>query len=300
MTGPAQDFGSTAAAELARALPPRGFGPLARALLRCGEAAGALACALRIRRRVVLDNLARAFPSRSAAERRQLARATYLSLGRSLAEIALARRLPDARLEAWVRFDRFDRYETARAQGRGVVVAVAHFGNWELLGRACGRRGVRLTAITRRLRGRFNRWLVSARREGGLRELPEKDATSDALALLRRGEVLAVIVDQNMLPRRGIFVDFFGAKACTTPAAAVLALRSGAPLLAAFPVRQPDGTHLVRVEGPFTAPPGARAPEAVRALTQQLTLAVERAVREHPAQWFWLHRRWKTRPPGER
>ena len=283
---------------MSQALLPRGFGPLAHLLLRLGEATGALAYALGIRRRVTLENLARAFPSRSVDERREIARAVYQSLGRSLAEIALARRLHDSRLEEWVRFEQFERYEAAAAQGRGVVVAVAHFGNWELIARACAHRGVKLTAITRRLRGRFNRWLLSARREGGLRELPDKDPTHDALALLRRGEVLAVIVDQNMLPRRGIFVDFFGAKACTTPAAAVLSLRSGVPLIAAFPIRQPDGTYLVRVEGPFTAPPGARAPEAVRALTQQLTLAVERVVREHPAQWFWLHRRWKTRPPG--
>lgn len=271
-------------------------GPLARLLLWLGEAAGSLAFALGVRRAVALDNLARAFPERDEAGRRSLARAAYASLGRSLAEIALARRLSDAALEEQVRFEHFERYEQAHAQGRGVVVAVAHFGNWELFARAAARRGVLLTAITRRLSGRFNRWLVAARREGGMRELPDKDATRDALALLLRGETLAVVVDQNMLPRRGIFVDFFGAQACTTPAAAVLSLRSGAPLVAAFPVRQPDGTYLVHIEGPFTAPAGARTSEAVRALTQELTWAVERAVRAHPEQWFWVHRRWKTRP----
>jgi KDO2-lipid IV(A) lauroyltransferase len=273
-------------------------GPLARLLLWLGEGAGALAFALGVRRAVALDNLARAFPERGEAARRSLARAAYASLGRSLAEVVLARGLSGAALEEQVRFEDFERYEQARAQGRGVVVAVAHFGNWELLARAVARRGVPLTAITRRLRGRFNRWLLAARREGGMRELPDKDATRDALALLRRGETLAVVVDQNMLPRRGIFVDFFGAQACTTPAAAVLSLRSGAPIIAAFPVRQPDGTHLVYFEGPFAVPAGARASEAVWALTQELTWAVERAVRAHPEQWFWVHRRWKTRPDG--
>ena len=153
-----------------------------------------------------------------------------------------------------------------------------------------------LTAITRALRGRLNQQILAARHEGGLRELPDKGSTGAALRLLRRGETLAVVVDQNMRPSRGIFVDFFGEPACTTPAAAVLALRAGAPLLAAFPVRGPDGTHLVRVEGPFAAPPGARGRSAVQALTQEVTRAVERAVREHPDHWFWVHRRWKTRP----
>jgi KDO2-lipid IV(A) lauroyltransferase len=271
-------------------------GPFSRLLLWLGSVLGTLAYALGIRRAVALENLARAFPDLDPSQRRALARRTYRSLGRALAETALARRLADAELAELFHFDRFDRYQEAAAAGRGVVFAVAHFGNWELLARACARRGMPLTAITRRLRGPFNRWLLGARREGGMRELPDKHATHDALSLLRRGEVLAVIVDQNMLRRRGIFVDFFGTPACTTPAAAVLALRSGAPVLAAFPVRAADGTHRVLFEGPFAAPAGLRTADAVRALTQEITSALECAVRAHPEHWFWVHRRWKTRP----
>ena len=269
----------------------------ARFLLALGGGLGQLAYLLRIRRRVALDNLRRAFPERSERERRAIARRAYRQLGVSLAEVAVARRLPDAALAELVQFEGWERYEAARAHGKGVVVAVAHFGNFELLARAAARRGVPLTAITRRLRGRANAQLLAARREGGLRELPEKGSTSDALAVLRRGETLAVVVDQNMRPKRGIFVDFFDSLACTTPAAAVLSLRSGALLLAAFPVRRPDGTHLVRLEGPFTT--RRRGSAAVHALTQEVTQAVERAVRAHPDHWLWVHRRWKTRPPGE-
>ena len=275
--------------------------PFSRFGLRIGTAIGHLAYLIGFRRKVALDGLRRAFPELSERERRRLARAAYAQLGRSLAEVALVRRLPDGDLEDLVSFRGWERFESARAQGRGVVVAVAHFGNWELLARAAARRGVRLTAITRKLRGAVNRRLVAARREGGLRELPDKGSTRAALALLRRGETLAVVVDQNMRPRRGIFVDFFGEQACTTPAAAVLSLRSGAPLLAAFPVRQPDGTHLVEIHGPFTTELHGHA--AVVALTQALTAAVEAAVRAHPDHWFWVHRRWKTRPslaPGVR
>jgi Kdo2-lipid IVA lauroyltransferase/acyltransferase len=269
-------------------------GTVERIVLRCGAALGRLAYLMGFRRRVALDGLARAFPAIPEPQRRRIAGAAYAQLGTSLAEIALAPRIADSDLERLVRFDGWERYEAARAQGRGVVVAVAHFGNWELLARACARRGVSLTAITRRLRGRANERLLSARREGGLRELPDKGSTNEALALLRRGETLAIVVDQNMRPRRGIFVDFFGTPACTTPAAAVFALRSGAPLVAAFPVRQPDGTHLVEVRGPFTT--GLRGHAGVLALTQQVTSAVEEAVRAHPDHWFWVHRRWKTRP----
>jgi len=266
-----------------------------RVLLGLGRALAALAWLLRIRRRVVLDNLARAFPEKSARERTQLGRAVFRSLGESLGEMALARSLPDPRLAEWVEFDGFERFTEASARGRGVVVAIAHFGNWELLGWACARRGVRLSLIGRNLRGFWNRKLVVSRERSGMGQLPDRGSSKEALRRLRQGEVLALAIDQNMRPRRGIFVDFFGYPACTTPAAAVYALRAGAPILAAFPVRDVDGRHRVLVQGPFAAPPGVHGHAAVVALTQQLTAAVEQIVRAHPEQWFWLHRRWKTR-----
>ena len=249
-----------------------------------GAALGVLAYWLGIRRRVALDNLARAFPEKPPAERRKLARAAYAQLGRSLAELALP--MPP------VEFDGWEIYEKARAQGCGVVVAIAHYGNFELLARAVAKRGVKLTLIGRRLRGAFNRRLVASR---GVHTLPDRGSSGAAVAALRRGEVLAIAVDQNMRPSRGVFVDFFGTPACTTPAAAVYALRAGAPLIAAFPARSKNRTHVVKVCGPFET--SERGHRAVIDLTQKVTRAVEQAVRDHPDHWFWVHRRWKTRPP---
>ena len=261
----------------------------ARMLLAIGAALGRLAYFLGIRRRVSLENLARAFPGRT--DLRKLARAAYAQLGRSLAEVLLVRRVPDAFLERLVSFDGWERYERALAAHKGVVVAVAHFGNFELLARAVHERGEKVTLIGRRLRGWFNRWLVQGR---GIVTLPDRGSSAAALAALKRQEVLAIAVDQNMRPKRGIFVDFFGTQACTTPAAAVFSLRAGAPLIFAYPVRQPDGSHLVRIRGPFETSQTGHA--AVVDVTQQVTKAVEAAVRERPDHWFWVHRRWKTRP----
>ena len=250
-----------------------------------GAALGVLAYWLGIRRRVALENLARAFPEKPEQERRRIARDAYAQLGRSLFELFLP--MPQ------VEFDGWEIYEKARAEGRGVVCAIAHYGNFELLARAVARRGVKLTLIGRRLRGAFNRWLVESR---GIRTLPDRGSSAAAVAALRGNEVLAIAVDQNMRPSRGVFVDFFGAPACTTPAAAVYALRTGAAILFAYPVRSGSGTHVVKVCGPFET--RERGHRAVLDLTQQLTRAVESAVRAHPDHWFWVHRRWKTRPPG--
>jgi KDO2-lipid IV(A) lauroyltransferase len=272
------------------------WGPFARAFLWFGERLGALAYLLGIRRAVALDGLTRAFPAKTGPELRRLARSSYRQLGRSLAELLLVRRASDEQLQRLVRFDGWEKYEAALAKGRGVVCAIAHFGNFELLAREVPRRGVQLSVIVRRLDDRFGRWIEGDRSRRGAKPLASRGSSQAALSALRHNEVLAVAIDQNMRPSRGIFVDFFGTQACTTPAAAVFALRAGATLLAAFPVRQPDGTHLVHVHGPFETTLAGRA--AVQQLTQALTRAVEDEARAHPDHWYWVHRRWKTRPQG--
>ena len=196
--------------------------------------------------------------------------------------------------ERVLRFEGWEIYQSAQAQGRGVVCAVAHFGNFELFARVAARRGFKPSIIVRNLGDAFSRWLFRSRMRTGVRQLPDRGSSKAALAVLRRGELLAIVVDQNMRPSRGIFVDFFGEKACTTPAPAVFSLRSGAPIIAAFPIRRPDGTHLVTVRGPFQTALSGHA--AVEDLTQQITRVVEDEVRAHPDHWFWVHRRWKTRP----
>lgn len=262
------------------------------ALLRLGEWLGSLAWLLGVRRSVALDGLKRAFPSLSAAGRRRIGRASYRQLGRSLAELLLP--LGDQELDRAVRFGNQEILDAALARKGGVVCALAHFGNFELLARVAARRGIKASVIIRPLRDAFGRWLTRTRQRTGVRQLSDRGSSREALSALRRGELLGLLVDQNMLPSRGIFVDFFGEKACTTPAAAVFALRCGSPLIAAFPLRQPDGTHLIRLRGPFTTPLSGHA--AVVDLTRQVTSAVEQEVREHPDHWFWVHRRWKTRP----
>jgi KDO2-lipid IV(A) lauroyltransferase len=272
----------------------------ARLFLRLVEGIGLIAYWLGLRKRIALDNLRRALPERTESERRAIARAAYRQLGRGLGELIAWRNLSDSELKGVVEFVDWDRWEAAHADRRGVIMAVTHFGNWELAARAAVRRGMDLTTITRTLRGPLNERLLSYRRNRGMRELPDKGSSVAALRLLRQGESLGVVVDQNMRLSRGIFVDFFGTPACTTPAPAILALRTGAPILLVFDLRAPDGTHRIRFDGPLSVPAAPTFHSTVVALTQELTRAVERMVRAHPEYWFWVHRRWKTRPEAER
>jgi KDO2-lipid IV(A) lauroyltransferase len=267
-----------------------------RVLGALGASLGALAHALGIRRRVVAANLALAFPEKSPAERAAIASANYRHAGRSVLEVFSAPRLTATQVDALLEYRGFEIFERLFAEGRGVVVASAHLGSWELLAAACGRRGIPMNLVTRTLAGRSNAALQRARARSGVTEIAPRGALAAGDAALRRGEVVVNLVDQNMLPKRGVFVRFFGEWACTTPATSLMAMRTGAPVLVAVAVNLPDGRTRLCVEGPFELPRQGGVARRARAHTQQLVAVVERYIRAEPAQWFWLHRRWKTRP----
>jgi KDO2-lipid IV(A) lauroyltransferase len=262
-----------------------------------GEGLGHLAHALGLRRRVVLENLAQVFPEQTPEQRQALARAHYGHLGRAAMEFFRAGSWTDADWDARIDPFEWSVWQRAHAEGNGSIVAVAHLGNFELLAAYGAHRREPLTVVTRQLRGTFNRAWLALRGELGVRELRGRNVIAQMLGVLRERGVLAVVIDQNMLPKRALFVPLFGRQAATTPAPAVLAERTGAPVVLAALARLPDGRFRVRVLGPFRSH-GAGA-EAQQALMAELNAALEGLIRAYPEQWFWVHRRWKTRPPGE-
>ncbi len=271
-------------------------------LLVLGGLVAWVAWTLRIRRRVVLDNLRRAFPDRPEQERRAIARETYRNLGRMAAEFLLSPRLTPDELASIFVYEGWDRYEAARAGGKGVIACTAHFGNFEMLAAVHTLRGVPITMITRRMGDSFvTRLWRRTRARAGVEDLVIRrgETLRAARRALERGRVLGYVIDQNQPARRAIFPTFFGIPAATSPTPAVLALRTGAAVVFIVAIPLPDGRHRVVIEGPLeVARTGDRARD-VLAFTQDLNDRLERHVREHPALWYWLHRRWKTRPPGE-
>lgn len=279
---------------------PRPVPPWIRRVL--GAIAGAiawLAWVAGIRRRVVLENLRLAFPQRSEAERRAVGRATYRHLGRMAPEFLLASRLTPAELERIFVYEGWERFEAASARGRGVIVCTAHFGNFEVLAAAHNLKGFPITTITRRMgRNAFNDLWRRARLRAGVEDLVvEKGETLRAARrALARGRVLGYVIDQNQPRRRAVFPTFFGVPAATSPTPAVLAFRTGAPVLFMVALPLPDGRHRVVIEGPLPLPATGDHRRDVLAFMQDLNDRLERRVKEHPELWYWLHRRWKTRP----
>ena len=261
-------------------------------------AAGLAMAPLRARRRTAVQQLRVAFPERDEAWARRTARASYAHVAReALAALRLARAGTDAVLRS-TEVRGLDRLNAALAAGRGVVIVAGHFGNWEVSGAALAARGVPLDAIVQRQRNPLiDREIARMRERLGMRVIYRTRAPKEALRALRGGRAVAFVADQNA-GRHGVFVPFFGRLASTHRGAALMALRTGAPVFLLTAVRTGDDRYEVALEAVETARDG-ELEAAVERLTAEYTAALELAIRAAPEQYFWVHRRWKTRPREE-
>jgi KDO2-lipid IV(A) lauroyltransferase len=251
------------------------------------------------RRRIAVDNLARAFGARlGAPERGALARANFRHLGETVLECCRLFFGPAGAMHARVRIEGVEHIKAALAEGRGALYLTAHFGNWELLAASHLGAGLPpLNVVIRPLDNPFLDALVARGRERGqLRLIPKRAAVKGVQAALARGECVGILLDQNA-GRQGVFVPFFGEAASTSRSLAVLALKTGAPVVPAFIHRVPDGDHQITLEPPLALCRTGQRDRDVVLNTARFTEVIERQVRTHPEQWFWVHRRWKTRPP---
>jgi KDO2-lipid IV(A) lauroyltransferase len=273
---------------LLQVLPSGVVDGLARAVAACAWVLG-------IRRRVTMDNLAHAFPERSDEERRAIARGAYANMARVVVDALRTLGVTRAELLAEVDVEDFGPVERALAAGKGLLVATAHLGSWEIFGAAMAQR-VPLHAVVRPLRGGVNARLVEARERSGLKLIPARGALASMVAALRKNEVVAMLLDQAIGGKHALFVPFFGRPAATTPALSMAALRTGAPTLVVVALRH-DGRLGFRVEGPFEVTSSGDRQRDLQDHTARVTAALERIIREAPDQWLWLHRRWKIAPP---
>jgi KDO2-lipid IV(A) lauroyltransferase len=250
-----------------------------------------------LRRNEVLRALRRAFPDREPAEHRRITRSVYRPLGRNVAECVL---LASGRQDELL--DRIDAHglehlEAASRGGRGVLVLTAHLGNWELGAVWLAKLAPGFAILAKEFRSPGLSELIGRMRtRSGIRVLPRRGSFRACLRELQQGRLLGFMLDQNMTRDEGVFVEFFGLPACTTPGLAHLSARSKAPVLPGFACRQPGGRHVIRLE-PALPPPPAKDPDAILQATQRYSRTVEEAVRRCPEQWIWIHRRWRTRPP---
>ena len=268
---------------------------------RCGRGLGRFAFrSLRYRREVVLAQLRWAFPDRDDASRRELAERVYEQLGTSLLEFMTLGDLGPERIRDRVRLEGLEHLERFRAAGRGVLLTTGHFGNWELMGAALAAYGYPLGVVARSQSNPLVDALQNdVRRRAGMTVIKAAGSIRQLVRSLRDGGRVAMLPDVNA-GDDGVFVPFLGRTASTPRGLAYFAWKLGCPIVPMYCVRQPDGTHVGHVTEPIEPDPQQDETTAVQDLTRRHTERLEAFVRRHPDHWFWVHRRWKTRPPEER
>jgi KDO2-lipid IV(A) lauroyltransferase len=200
----------------------------------------------------------------------------------------------------YVRIAGEEHLRQAKQFGRGVIVVTAHYGFWDVIPLYFAFNRLGANFITKHIRNEsLNAFWMEYRRYGGVNPIFKKESAREIITVLNRNECLGFVVDQNMNERSGVFVDFFGVKACTVDAPAKLALHHDSPVLPLFCVREPDDTFTIHIEKPIPVLEGATKEETIVRTTQEYTRALERYIIEHPDHWIWMHKRWKTRPNGE-
>lgn len=252
-------------------------------------------------RRYALINLRLAFPEKSEAEREAIARGSYRSLGRLLAEISQFPRLNPQNIGELVVYDGLEHYLSALATGRGVIFLTGHIGAWELSVYAHSVYGYPSSFLARRI----DNPLIERIAEGyrtiyGNRSIDKQHGVREVIRTLKSGGVVGILADLNALREEGVFCDFFGHPASTTIGVATLALRTDAVVLPGYLTwDESTGRHTLHFEPPVETIRTGQREVDVLTNTARYTSVLESIIRRYPDQWLWIHRRWRTRPVGE-
>lgn len=252
-------------------------------------------------RQVGMRNLAMVFPEKSLQERKRILRGEFTSLGRQLAELCQFPRYRRENIDQVVVYDGLENYEHAYARGKGVLFVTAHFGGWELSAFAHSLHGHPVNIVMRPMDNPYlDRMLQRHRTMHGNKVVPKDDFVRGLLAAMKAGETVGILMDTNMTPPQGVFVDFFGIPACTASGLARIALRTDAAVLPGFTVWDENlGKYRLRFDPAIELIRTGDLESDIIANTQKFTKVIEDYVRKYPDQWLWVHRRWKTRPQGE-
>jgi Kdo2-lipid IVA lauroyltransferase/acyltransferase len=277
-------------------LPPR------RIARQIGALIGRIALRLTPRLRRAGDlNLRLAFPAKTAVERQQILRKLYRNLGWLLAEFCQMPRYTQASTQGFIRYDGLEHYLAARDEGKGVLILTGHLGAWELSSFYHSLMGYPMSVVIRRLDNSLVDNLVNRIRcLHGNRVLHKDDFARGLLASMRRGETVGILMDTNMTPPQGTFVDFFGHSACTGSGLARVAMKTGARVLPGFLLwEESTQQYVLRFGAPLALSSSGNTEADAVAHTALFTKVIEDYIRQYPDQWLWVHRRWKTRPQGE-
>jgi KDO2-lipid IV(A) lauroyltransferase len=251
-------------------------------------------------RRLAVKNLQAAFPLRSEAECRAIAKEMFSHFGRLLAALLKFSTMRPEEMMARVEFAGEERVVQAHGQGRGVLLFTGHFGFWEINALVHALALKPIAVLARPLDNPLlHDLLESVRTKTGNAVIYRRGAIRRVLRALAANQAVAFLIDQHMQPADAVYVDFFNRPAATTSALAALALRTGAPVVPVVALPLPGGRFRMVYEH-AVEPPRGDDEDAIREFTQRCTDVLEMYVRRYPELWLWMHRRWRDVPAGEK
>jgi len=247
-------------------------------------------------RLITLHNLTRSFPEKDTKEILGIAKAVYRHFAIVAAEFFDMPYITKDNIHKWVEVEGLENYQAAIAREKGLLSIVAHFGNWELMTIAVPIYLKPMYIVYRPLDNKVIDNIVEyVRTMQGNAMIPKGGSGKKIMELLKGNNVIGILSDQNVSTREGVFVDFFDRPACTGVGLAVMAMRSGAPILPAFMARQKSGKYKLILKPAIDAVCTDNYEADLQINTQRFTNIVEEIIREYPEQWFWFHQRWKTK-----
>jgi KDO2-lipid IV(A) lauroyltransferase len=243
-------------------------------------------------RQTAYRNLSLALPD---ADRKAITGRVFDSLGRVLLSVAKFPRIGSGNAQRWIRCEGLEHFEDALRGGRGALIATGHLGNWELSAYAHAWLTAPMNMVVRPLDNPLIDRLLQRRREAsGNRSISKREIARPILKALAANQAVGMLIDHNSAAAGAVFVDFFGVPAATDAGFAKLAARSGAAVIPGFAFWcETERRYILRF---YPRVPMSGDAEGD---TAKLQAALEEIIRSHPGEWLWIHRRWKTRPPGQ-
>jgi len=255
------------------------------------------------RHRHIADvNLQIAFPEMPPAARKRIALRSFQNTAMNLLEVSKCADLTPENISGLVDYDRvngLNNYRLALEKGKGILYLTGHFSSWELLPTAHALHGYPLSFITRPLdNDRLDRYLHAIRESKGNRVFSKKNSARHILRSLKSAGAAGILMDQNTSLQEGLFVDFFGIPAATSTGMALLALRTGAPVLPGYLSPMQNGRYTIKFLPPVDIVRTGDRDQDLKANTKRFNEILEQIIREQPESWLWGHKRWKYQPEG--
>jgi KDO2-lipid IV(A) lauroyltransferase len=251
-------------------------------------------------RKVAESNLATAFGSGcSETERKHIMRSAFLHFGTSFFDLVYLAYLRPEKRDRVIQVQGEENLRQALSKGQGALIVTGHYGLWEIAQIPLNRIAP-LNVVARPLDNPYmEKALLKMRGRLGSQVISKFKASREILKSLRANESVAILIDQNVQIHESVFVDFFGKQAATTPSLAMFHLRTGAPIIPIFCAPTPSKDYLLKILPPVVANLTGERDSDIKAITQACTQLIEDQIRSTPEFWFWFHKRWKTRPPGQ-